>query len=167
MPVRYAHLLDWPLSTEIFSNRGVSGIEGCVSTSVGSAMQNKKFTSLITGDLAMLYDSHSLWNQNFPGNLKIIILNNGGGGIFRIIDGPGQHKTKLDYFETPHQYNMENLARMYNISYIGIRNETELDNALNIIYEDTNKPYIIEVFTEQEINAATYHNYYKFIKGAN
>ncbi len=163
MPVRYAHFVDWPSKIKIFSNRGVNGIEGCISTAVGSAIHFKGFTTLITGDLAMLYDSNALWNTNFPCNLKIIVLNNGGGGIFRIIDGPDKYKTQRDFFETPHNYNMEYLSKMYNLSYIGTRNEKELSEALNMIYCDMDKPCILEIFTEQDINAEVYHNYFKYI----
>ncbi len=161
MPVRYAHLNNWPENISIYSNRGVSGIEGCVSTAVGAAIHFRGITSVITGDLAMLYDSHSLWNETLPGGLKIIVLNNQGGGIFRIIDGPGKHKAHREYFETPHHYNLKSLAEMYNLNYFGTHNESELNEALNIIYNDINNPALLEIFTDQDVNADVYHNYIK------
>jgi 2-succinyl-5-enolpyruvyl-6-hydroxy-3-cyclohexene-1-carboxylate synthase len=163
MPVRYAHFVDWPANIAIYSNRGVNGIEGCVSTAAGSAMHFNGFTTLITGDLAMLYDSHALWSSDFPRNFKIIVLNNGGGGIFRIIDGPGNYLPQRDYFETPHNLTMEYLAKMYNICYKGIHNEKELVDALRITYDNHNEPAILEIFTEQDANAEVYHNYFKNI----
>lgn len=163
MPVRYAHFLDWPSDIQIYSNRGVSGIEGCVSTAVGAAAQFHGYISLITGDLAMIYDSHALWNSNFPGNLRILVLNNGGGGIFRIIDGPGKFPEKRDFFETPHHFNLENLAAMYHLLYRVARNEKELEEALVTLYTGQNQSVILEIFTDQDKNAKVYRTYFEYI----
>jgi 2-succinyl-5-enolpyruvyl-6-hydroxy-3-cyclohexene-1-carboxylate synthase len=161
MPVRYAHFLMWPNDLQVYANRGVSGIEGCVSTAVGAARHFNGCTTLLTGDLAMLYDSHALWVEDFPQNLKIIILNNGGGGIFRIIEGPGKYKEKRDYFETPHQLNLEQLAVMYGLTYLSARSESELEDALSNVYGNLQRSMILEIFTNQDTNAEVYHSYFK------
>src|SRR5690554_7562077 len=71
----------------VFCNRGTSGIDGCTSTAIGAATTTSDITTLITGDVSFLYDSNALWNHYLPKNLKIIVINNGGGGIFRILPG--------------------------------------------------------------------------------
>ncbi|MDX1524413.1 MAG: 2-succinyl-5-enolpyruvyl-6-hydroxy-3-cyclohexene-1-carboxylic-acid synthase, partial [Anaerolineae bacterium] len=108
MPVRYANYLG--LGPEVArqgitvnANRGTSGIDGTVSTTVGAALATGKITTLISGDLAFFYDRNALWHQHIPPNLRIVILNNQGGGIFKLIDGPGNlPPAELDtYFFTP------------------------------------------------------------------
>ena len=69
-----------------FGNRGVSGIEGCTSTAVGAAMKSNRDVLFISGDHAFRYDANGLSFENIPDNLKIIVINNDGGNIFKIID---------------------------------------------------------------------------------
>jgi 2-succinyl-5-enolpyruvyl-6-hydroxy-3-cyclohexene-1-carboxylate synthase len=80
-PVRYAQF--FPLNPAFFynSNRGTSGIDGNVSTAVGASYKTKAPVTLIVGDIAFFYDSNGLWNRYLSDNLRIILLNNGGGGI--------------------------------------------------------------------------------------
>ena len=158
MPIRYGQFFRWSEGINIFSNRGVSGIDGCVSTALGSAILFKGFTTIITGDLAMLYDSHSLWHH-LPDKFRIIVLNNGGGGIFRIIDGPGKYPEFLNFFETPHQLTLELLAKMYKIVYFASKNKAELNESLNTFYVDDSKPKLLEIFTDQETNAGDFKSY--------
>src|SRR5699024_9014048 len=89
MAVRYANLLGKvPEGTTVYANRGTSGIDGSSSTAVGTALASGKITTLITGDMAFFYDRNAFWH-NYPlANLRIIVLNNHGGGIFRLIKGP-------------------------------------------------------------------------------
>jgi 2-succinyl-5-enolpyruvyl-6-hydroxy-3-cyclohexene-1-carboxylate synthase len=163
MPIRYAQFLSWPSDVQIQSNRGVSGIEGCISTAVGAAMLFHGFTTIISGHLAMLYDSHSLWNNHLPKNLRIIVINNEGGGIFRIIDGPGKHTSRRDYFETPHHLTLKYLADMYHVSYMTAKNEKELGESLSNLYKDKEQAVLLEILTDQEINAKVFNDYFKYI----
>lgn len=78
------------LHNEIRSNVGAFGIDGPISTCIGSALVNPTVTHLlITGDLAFMYDLNSLCNHNLPDNLRIILINNGCGTEFRNYDHPG------------------------------------------------------------------------------
>ena len=86
--VRYAQLFKTSAALTYNSNRGTSGIDGCTSTAAGAALVNGKTTTLITGDISFFYDSNALWNKYLQPNFKIILINNGGGGIFRFISGP-------------------------------------------------------------------------------
>ena len=85
--IRYAQLIPIDPSIEVYCNRGTSGIDGSTSTAIGAAVANAKPTVFITGDIGFLYDSNALWNNYIPKNFKIILINNGGGGIFRILPG--------------------------------------------------------------------------------
>ena len=102
------------------SNRGVSGIDGSSSTAVGAASVTDELTVLITGDLSFIYDQHALWNKEVPKNLKIIVVNNQGGGIFNIISGPKTTPYSKEFFETKHEINLEKIASTFELSLIHI-----------------------------------------------
>lgn len=178
MAVRWANLLG--VSKEVLrvnSNRGVSGIDGCTSTAVGMAyldkvaMNNWKktdgehFVTLITGDVAFFYDSNALWNKFAPANLRIVILNNGGGGIFRLIDGPQQMQELGEFLETQHQRSAALLAKDMGVEYVAANNYDELRRELGNFYNPSNKPKILEVFTDRETNTQIFNEYKKLLHG--
>jgi 2-succinyl-5-enolpyruvyl-6-hydroxy-3-cyclohexene-1-carboxylate synthase len=128
-PVRYLQLFDPPNGTNCYSNRGVSGIDGCMSTAAGAAWANPALTVLITGDVAFMYDSNALWNQHLSPNLRIIVMNNGGGNIFRIIEGPDTMPELEQFIETPYIPEIQHLAHTFGLDYYAAADESGL-NAL-------------------------------------
>ena len=114
-PVRYAQLFQLGKRKGVYSNRGVSGIDGCVSTAVGFASATQELNVLLVGDLSFIYDSNGLWNKNLPGNLRIIVINNQGGGLFRLIPGPDQQPFFEEYLETAHPVNIDKLAQAFHV----------------------------------------------------
>lgn len=164
-PVRYAQLFDEYQQIKSFSNRGTSGIDGSVSTAVGAAvaLKHKEQVVLITGDLSFFYDSNALWNNYIPTNLKIIILNNGGGGIFRFIQGPAETEELEEYFATGHNMNAELLAKQYSVNYHRCENNEELEASLPQFFEDE-KAMILEVMTPAKHNAKVLKNYFATLK---
>jgi 2-succinyl-5-enolpyruvyl-6-hydroxy-3-cyclohexene-1-carboxylate synthase len=145
--IRYAQLIDIDPSIEVYCNRGTSGIDGSTSTAIGAAVANGKQTTLITGDIGFLYDSNALWNNYIPKNFKIILINNGGGGIFRILPGHKETPVFNTFFETSHCLTAEHLAKMYGFEYTIASDESSLVNSLNDLYVQNEKPSILEVFT--------------------
>ena len=115
--IRYAQLFEIDSSISVYCNRGTSGIDGSTSTAVGAAVGSLLPTVFITGDIGFLYDSNALWNQYIPNNFKIILINNGGGGIFRILPGHQENKIFNTFFETSHCFTAEQLAKMYGFDY--------------------------------------------------
>ena len=103
MAIRWAGLLSQlPSKSEIHCNRGTSGIDGCLSTAVGHALASPQKTHwLFIGDLSFFYDSNGLWLPVLPENLKIIVLNDGGGGIFHVIKGPNGRRTCTVFSNKP------------------------------------------------------------------
>ena len=149
--VRYAQLFDIHKSINIFCNRGTSGIDGCTSTAIGAAVASHKQSILITGDVSFIYDSNALWNNYIPNNFKIIILNNGGGGIFRILPGHSENEIFNTYFETSHCLTAKNIAEMYQFEYMIANNKETLQNQLETFFL-IDKHAILEVFTPTKIN---------------
>lgn len=146
-PIRYAQLIDIDPTFEVYCNRGTSGIDGSTSTAIGAAAVRNVQTIFATGDIGFLYDSNALWNNYIPKNFKIILINNGGGGIFRILPGHQENQVFNEFFETPHCLTAEHLARMYGFEYAIASSTGSLILELNRMYENNNKPYLLEVFT--------------------
>ena len=159
--IRYAQLFDFPSSIEVFCNRGTSGIDGSTSTAIGAAVGSEKPTVLITGDIGFLYDSNALWNNYIPKNFKIILINNGGGGIFRILPGHQETVTFNTFFETSHCLTAEHLAKMYQLDYFSASDEKTLDKGLKSLYNQNGKPAILEVFTPTRENDKILNQYFR------
>jgi 2-succinyl-5-enolpyruvyl-6-hydroxy-3-cyclohexene-1-carboxylate synthase len=146
-PIRYAQLISINPTIEVFCNRGTSGIDGSTSTAIGAAVASEKATVLIAGDIGFLYDSNALWNNYIPKNFKIILMNNGGGGIFRILPGHDETPVFNTFFETSHCLTAEHLAKMYGFEYLTASNETTLEHSLETMFAQNEKPVLLEVFT--------------------
>ena len=150
--IRYLQLFDLDKSIQVFCNRGTSGIDGSTSTAIGAALTSDLPTMLITGDISFLYDSNALWNNYIPKNFKIILLNNSGGGIFRILPGHQETETFNTYFETSHQLNALHLAKMYGFDYYTATDEDSLKTSYKSFLNQNNKPCILEIFTPEKSN---------------
>lgn len=160
-PIRYAQLIDIDSSITVFCNRGTSGIDGSTSTALGSAVASKKQTVLITGDIGFLYDSNALWNQYVPKNFKIILINNGGGGIFRILPGHEENQVFNTFFETSHCLTAEHLAKMYGFDYSIASDDSSLKEKMLDLFSKNEKPAILEVFTPTRVNDKILLQYFK------
>ena len=162
--VRYAQLFNLNASLHVFCNRGTSGIDGCTSTAIGAAVASNLPTVFITGDLSFLYDSNALWNQYIPKNFKIIVINNSGGGIFRIL--PGEKNTeKFDtYFETKHHLTAQHLCEMYGLNYNSASNVKDLEESISLFFQNNEQAQLLEVFTPNKVNDQVLLDYFKFIK---
>lgn len=150
--VRYAQLFAIHPSVTVFCNRGTSGIDGSTSTAIGAAVNNPNPTVLIAGDIGFFYDSNALWNEYIPKKFKIILINNGGGGIFRILPGHEETPVFNTFFETSHCLTAEQLAKMYGFEYSIASTEATLKTSLQALYAQNEKPSILEVFTPTLVN---------------
>jgi 2-succinyl-5-enolpyruvyl-6-hydroxy-3-cyclohexene-1-carboxylate synthase len=159
--IRYAQLIDIDPSIEVFCNRGTSGIDGSTSTAIGAAVGNEKQNIFITGDISFLYDSNALWNSYIPENFKIILINNGGGGIFRILPGHEEKPVFNTYFETSHHLTAEHLAKMYKMNYFTASDSDSLEKSIESIYNSNNAPTILEVFTPTFENDVILKQFFK------
>jgi len=163
-PVRYVQLFGYQKDLNYYGNRGTSGIDGSTSTAAGIAKkQIDKQHVLVTGDTAFLYDSNALWNRDFPKNLKIIVINNAGGGIFRIIDGPDQTEELEEFFETYHHADISKLVGAFGIHYHFADDEKKLNKSIHDFLKSPG-PATLEVKTKTEINPQVLKNYFRFIR---
>lgn len=162
--IRYTQLFDINPTLDVFCNRGTSGIDGSTSTAIGAAITRDNPTVFITGDLSFFYDSNALWNNYIPKNFRIIVINNEGGGIFRIL--PGHKNTdNFDYFfETKHHLTAKQLCDMYGFEYATASSESELSVALSDFYNTSITPKLLEIFTPSRDNDVILLDYFKFVK---
>ncbi len=161
--VRYSNLFDLKSGTQVFCNRGTSGIDGSTSTAVGGAVITTKPTYIITGDLSFLYDSNGLWNDNMASNFKIIVINNKGGGIFRILPGDKHDQYFHTYFETQHDLDASYLSKMFKFDYYTADSKENFKDTLDEFIKNDKKS-IFEIFTPTELNDKVLLEYFKFIK---
>lgn len=161
--VRYAQLFPMDESLKVFCNRGTSGIDGTTSTAVGSSIYSKEPTLLLTGDLSFFYDSNALWNTYIRPDFRIILINNSGGGIFRILPGKEDTKEFETFFETSHELSAKHLADMYGFEHISAENEAELEESLQGFYLKSTNPKILEVPTPRVLNNKILLGYFDFI----
>ena len=161
--VRYAQLFDLNKTLSVFCNRGTSGIDGSTSTAIGAASVIDEQTTFITGDLSFFYDSNALWNNYIPNNFRIIVINNRGGGIFRILPGDKNTENFDTYFETKHSFTAKQICKMYQFEYVSASNENELSSVLQSFYSDENQPKLLEIFTPRTLNDEILLNYFKSI----
>lgn len=162
--IRYAQLFDFEKFTT-FCNRGTSGIDGSTSTAMGYAMTSENPVVLITGDMSFLYDINGLWNQYIPPYTRIILLNNGGGSIFKFIPGPENATNALDEFiATTHEKHMEHLAIHYGLEYIKVSDDRTLDRVLDNLFQPSKKPILLEIDSQKIDNTKVLKDYFKFLK---
>ncbi|RMB56974.1 2-succinyl-5-enolpyruvyl-6-hydroxy-3-cyclohexene-1-carboxylic-acid synthase [Dokdonia sinensis] len=163
--IRYAQLFDLNKTLPVYCNRGTSGIDGSTSTAIGAAIAQDKPTTLITGELSFLYDSNALWNSHIPKDFKIIVINNSGGGIFRILPNRDKDTDTFDeYFETTHNLSAVQLCAMYGFNYLKAENEEECAFAKAALYKSNEQPTLLEIFTPRTVNDAVLLEYFEFIK---
>ncbi|OWP64238.1 2-succinyl-5-enolpyruvyl-6-hydroxy-3-cyclohexene-1-carboxylic-acid synthase [Hymenobacter amundsenii] len=167
MAVRYANILGIPQGRqiEVFANRGTSGIDGCTSTAVGAALaQPAQPVVLLTGDVAFFYDRNAFWHNYPTPNLRVVLFNNHGGGIFRLIDGPRQQPELEEFFETRQTLTAENTARDFGLRYFPVATFTELEAALPVFLAAEGGAAILEIFTDSKTNAAFFEQYRTAVK---
>jgi len=158
--IRYLQLFDLKSSIEVFCNRGTSGIDGSTSTAVGASITSKKPVVLITGDVGFFYDSNALWNNYIPENFKIILINNSGGGIFRILPGHQKNEVFSTFFETQHNLNASHLAKMFGFNYFHAQNELETEVGLEKFLK-CNTKCILEIATPTLLNDEVLKEFFK------
>ena len=145
MSIRLAQQFKINKSISVYANRGTSGIDGSTSTAAGSASLNSGVTTLISGDLSFLYDSNALWNNYLSPRLKMIVINNGGAGIFHNLEGPSKLPEMNAYFETPHRIDFEKLAALYSLKFFRATDESTLKTALKMLYAENDVPVLLEI----------------------
>lgn len=162
--IRYVQLFDVNPTLKIFCNRGTSGIDGSTSTAIGAALAEPEQTIFVTGDLSFFYDSNAFWNSYINPSFRVIVINNGGGGIFRILPGDKNTDNFDTYFETKHNLTAKQLCDMYGLHYQTANSTEGVTQALQEFYAPSSQPKLLEIMTPSRVNDKVLLDYFKFIK---
>lgn len=163
MAVRYLQYLDYGKAFNVTCNRGVSGIDGSTSTAIGVASANgaEMPTVLITGDMSMQYDIGALATSPMPENLKIVVLNNGGGGIFRFIKTTRSLDELDKCLACKLNLPLADIAPAFGFRYMAAANEKELAAAMRKLASVSSGPVILEVITDGSVSAQVFTEFIK------
>ena len=141
-------------------NRGVNGIEGSLSTAAGFSLVTEDKVFCVIGDLSFFYDQNALWNQNLRGNLRILLLNNGGGGIFETLPGLEQSPARDRLVAAQHHTTAEGICQQNNIGYRQAANMDDMRSGIDwLIATDSERPLLLEVITDTETDAQVFRDY--------
>lgn len=158
--IRYAQLFSSESVGRSDCNRGVSGIDGCTSTAIGASMGYNDVTLLITGDMSAQYDIGALACSSIPNRFKMIVLCNGGGGIFRFINSTSQLLELDEYFAVASDIPLRQLADGYNMSFYEANNVNELFEVLPSFMQDSERPSILAINTPPLYSAEVLIKYF-------
>ncbi|MCH5234656.1 MAG: 2-succinyl-5-enolpyruvyl-6-hydroxy-3-cyclohexene-1-carboxylic-acid synthase [Muribaculaceae bacterium] len=159
-PIRYAQIIKYRLPHASYCNRGVSGIDGTLSTAIGASLAYKGNTILISGDLSLAYDVGALGIKEIPQRFKIIVIDNQGGGIFRFIPSTSELKEREEYLCQPPLLPLKDLAHGYGWNYSEASDEKSLSNAISEFLKSSNKA-ILKISCDGENSARTLKEYMK------
>ena len=157
-PLRYAQLFSIPDDIEVYCNRGTSGIEGSLSAAVGYASGSDKLNFVVIGDLSFFYDMNALWNGHIGNNLRILLLNNGGGEIFQTLSGLNMTEKTRPFVTGTHTTSAKGWAIERGFHYTAIHNSDELSESLRFFTQPSTQPFLLEVFTEQAEDIRIFKN---------
>lgn len=157
--IRYAQLFDTPQVEASYCNRGVSGIDGSTSTALGASMVDDKLHLLITGDMSFGYDVAALATRLASPRFKIVVLNNGGGGIFRFIKGPSDLPELEECFEVSYRQPIEGYAQLHGYKYFNADSVDALQMVLSQFFAESEYPAILSVTTPAQVNATVLRQY--------
>lgn len=164
--VRYAQLYAISPTIEVCCNRGTSGIEGSLSTAVGYAATSDKLNFAAIGDLSFFYDMNALWNVNVGSNLRILLLNNGGGEIFHTLPGLEMSEASHKFITAVHKTSAKGWAEERGFLYLRAENDGQLADTMQTFTcpETVERPILLEVFTDKDEDIRMLKNYYHQLK---
>lgn len=148
----------------VYCNRGVNGIDGSLSTAAGFSCVTDNPVYCVIGDLSFFYDQNALWNQNLTGNFRILLLNNGKGGIFNMLKGLEQSPARDRFVAAEHHTSAEGICQQNHVQYLKATNMTELQQGLNTLLTiKSDRPVLLEVFTDPSEDERVFRDYYHFL----
>jgi len=156
MSVRYANHIGLPADRGdivVYANRGTSGIDGSTSTATGHAWATTSPVVLITGDLAFFYDRNAFWHNYKTPNLRVVLINNHGGIIFNLIDGPARQPEAAEFFITEQKLNARSLANEYRLEYY------DASTDLPTYFGRSEQARILEIESWQEDNKKIFEEF--------
>lgn len=163
--VRYSQLFASPKSVTVMSNRGVNGIEGSLSTAAGyAAADTKRLNFVFIGDLSFFYDMNALWNRHINDNLRILLLNNGGGEIFHALPGLHMSEEGRRFITGTHETSAQKWAESCGFKYMRAEDRDSFTACAAEFTAKEGGRILLEIFTSQDKDTAELKRYYDSIR---
>ncbi len=163
--IRIAQYFDLDDSIQVYCNRGVNGIDGCVSTFIGQAASSiNKLNFLIVGDLTFFYDMNSIWNRFIGNNIRIMLNNNEGAALFHFNQGISNYPTINENVAAEHFAKAKEWVESRGFRYLSAHTQEEFDQNLPVFLgKEIDRPIFFEVFTHKDTDAEIQHDFYNAI----
>ncbi len=163
--VRNVQLFQLDKSIKVYCNRGVNGIESTLPSVIGFASVYKDPVYLIIGDLSFFYGLNALWNIQHIKNLRILLINNGGGGIFHLLPGLNKAASLKEYVSAEHTTQAKDWALAAGLKYLHAENRNDLKDSLKTFIDTkTDQSVLLEISTNMEISKKAFQEYYHNLK---
>ena len=160
-PVRLANIY---ARHPVWCNRGVNGIEGSLSTAAGFSVATDDLVICVIGDLSFFYDQNALWNSNLRGNLRIILLNNGRGGIFAQLPGLGQSPAYDKLVSGAHHTSAQGICTQNDVGYLKATDLRSMKmGVVSLLTTHHTRPVLLEVFTDATADGKAIRDYYNTV----
>ena len=149
----------------VYCNRGVNGIDGSLSTAAGFSCVTDEKVFCVIGDLSFFYDCNALWNQNLKGNFRILLLNNGRGGIFNMLRGLEQSPARNKFVSAEHHTTAEGICQQNDVVYLSAHNMDEMQQGIDTLLNiESQRPVLLEVFTDASEDERVFKDYYHSLR---
>ena len=146
----------------VYCNRGVNGIDGSLSTAAGFSLVKDDTVYCVIGDLSFFYDQNALWNQNLKGNFRVLLLNNGKGGIFNMLPGLEQSPVRDSFVAASHQTSAEGICQQNHVVYLRADDMEQMQKGIETLLSlESGRPVLLEVFTNASEDESAYRLYFK------
>lgn len=154
----------------VYCNRGVNGIEGSLSTAAGfSLVADEQKVYCVIGDLSFFYDQNALWNRTLregrgSASLRILLLNNGCGGIFNTLPGLEKSPAREQFVAAAHFTTAEGICRQNEVAYFSVNHPSQLQEGIDLLMRvESDRPVLLEVFTTPAEDERALRDYYHYI----
>jgi len=137
----------------VFSNVGALGIDGCLSTFIGHSVAVNELAFLVIGDLSFFYDMNAAGIKHISNNIRIILLNNGGGSEFHFFMNKKDIPSINDNICAEHRKSARGWIESLGYEYYSASSKNELDETLQTFVKESGRPKFLEVFTDMETDA--------------
>ncbi|MBD5396191.1 MAG: 2-succinyl-5-enolpyruvyl-6-hydroxy-3-cyclohexene-1-carboxylic-acid synthase [Lachnospiraceae bacterium] len=165
--IRIAELFSVKETVDVFCNRGTNGIDGSLSAFIGAASVSDELCFLLIGDLSFFYDMNGLWNRYIGKNIRILLNNNSGAGIFHYIRSEKIIPSLDNLVAAEHDAMARKWVESRGFLYLSAYNMKEFeDNITKFFDANLDSPVFFEVFTDKKTDAEALKRYYESNKTA-
>lgn len=164
---RIMQFFDLAENVTCYSNVGALGIDGCFSSFAGQAAVTNGFAYLIIGDLSFFYDMNAAGLRSIGSNVRVILLNNGGGSEFQFFMGKERIPTINNYICAEHDKVATGWIKSLDYDYYIATSMEEFDNVIEKFGKPSEKPMFLEVITDMEEDADKTNAFYDKYRNSN